>query len=73
MCSSDLHALQFQRQLDDKYEQAGTLNRLGDTYAAAGETPSARRCWYQALEVLEELHHPDAQQLRERLNGERLS
>lgn len=61
-------ALQLQRQLDDKYEQAGTLGRLGDTFAAAGNTPSAHGCWHQALALLEELHHPDAQQLRARLN-----
>jgi DNA-binding SARP family transcriptional activator/tetratricopeptide (TPR) repeat protein len=67
------HALQFQRQLDDKYEQAGTLSRLGDTFAAAGNTPSAEGCWYQALELLEELHHPDARQLRVRLSGDRPS
>jgi DNA-binding SARP family transcriptional activator len=64
-------ALQLQRQLDDKYEQAGTLERLGDTFAAAGNMPSANGCWYQALAILEELHHPDAQQLRARLNGQR--
>lgn len=64
-------ALQSQRQLDDKYEQAGTLSRLGDTFAAAGNTPSAHGCWYQALALLEELHHPDAQQLRARLNSQR--
>ena len=66
-------ALQLQRQLDDKYEQAGTLGRLGDTYAAAGNAPSAHGCWYQALAILEELHHPDAQQLRARLNSQRRS
>jgi hypothetical protein len=64
-------ALQLQRQLDDKYEQAGTLGRLGDTFAATGNSPSARNCWYQALAILQELHHPDAQQLRARLNTRR--
>lgn len=64
-------ALQSQRQLDDKYEQAGTLSRLGDTFAAAGNTRSAHGCWYQALALLEELHHPEAQQLRARLNSQR--
>ena len=63
-------ALQLQRHLDDKYEQAGTLGRLGDTYAAAGNAPSARGCWYQALAILEELHHPEARQLRARLNSQ---
>jgi DNA-binding SARP family transcriptional activator/tetratricopeptide (TPR) repeat protein len=64
-------ALHLQRQLDDKYEQAGTLGRLGDTHAAAGNMVSARGSWHQALAILEELHHPDAQQLRIRLNDRR--
>jgi tetratricopeptide (TPR) repeat protein len=62
-------ALRLQRQPDDKYEQAGTLGRMGDTYAASGSTAMARGCWYQALAILEELHDPDAQQLRAKLNG----
>ena len=66
-------ALHLQHQLDDRYEQAGTLGRLGDTYAAAGDTPLAHGCWYQALAILEELHHPDAQQLHARLNSRRRS
>ncbi|MFB9927971.1 hypothetical protein ACFORO_19870 [Amycolatopsis halotolerans] len=40
--------------------------RLGDTHQAAGDTRAAHRCWRQALLVLDDLHHPDADALRAR-------
>src|ERR1700722_13229914 len=31
---------------------------LDDAHAAAGTARPARACWYRALAILEELHHP---------------
>ena len=60
-------ALELYRRLDDKYEQARTMGRLGDTHAAAGDVQAARSCWHQAVTLLDELHHPDADKLRGKL------
>ncbi len=43
------------------------LTHLGDAYQASGDTGAARRAWQQALDILEDLHHPDAEQIRSRL------
>jgi hypothetical protein len=55
------------RRLDDRYEQAATLARLGDTHAAAGDDGAACGRWRQALALFDELHHPDADELRGKL------
>ena len=43
---------------------------LGDAYHASGEPALARDAWQTALAILEELHHADADQVRNRLLGE---
>jgi DNA-binding SARP family transcriptional activator/tetratricopeptide (TPR) repeat protein len=50
-----------------QYNKADTLTRLGDTYQAAGQTEAAREAWRQALDILEDLRHPSARALQERL------
>ncbi len=40
---------------------------LGDTYLAAGDSASARAAWDNALAILDDLGHPDAAQVREKL------
>jgi hypothetical protein len=42
---------------------------LGDTYEAAGEQEAARATLAHALDLLEQLNHPDADQLRTRLKA----
>jgi hypothetical protein len=46
-----------------------TLTHLGDTRHAAGELAQARQAWQQALAVLEDLQHPEPEQVRARLSG----
>ena len=60
-------ALELYRQLDDRYNQAATLVRFGDAHEAGGALPAARDAWRQALAILDELAHPEAEQLRFRL------
>ena len=45
------------------------LTHLGDAHQATGNVPAARRTWQQALDILAELNHPDATQLRAKLQN----
>jgi DNA-binding SARP family transcriptional activator/tetratricopeptide (TPR) repeat protein len=62
-----LKAITLARYLGDRYQEADTLRNLGDTYLATGNTQAARDTWQQALAILGELDHPDAEQVRSRL------
>jgi DNA-binding SARP family transcriptional activator/tetratricopeptide (TPR) repeat protein len=55
------------RELGEARYAAEALVHLGDTYAAAGQADAARDALHQALAILDELDHPDAAQLRDRL------
>jgi tetratricopeptide (TPR) repeat protein len=66
------HALDLDRDLDDRFGESGTLTRLGDTHAAAGDLDAARANWQHALGILDQLRHPDADQVRARLEPEGL-
>jgi DNA-binding SARP family transcriptional activator/tetratricopeptide (TPR) repeat protein len=61
------HALALFRELGDHYE-TDTLTRLGDTHYAAGRPDQARAAWTTALNILTSLGHPDADQLRAKIN-----
>lgn len=56
------------RQLGARYCEAATLMRLGDAQQATGDRPAARESWRGALSLLDDLGHPDAEQVRERLS-----
>jgi tetratricopeptide (TPR) repeat protein len=62
-----LVALELRPGPADRYNQAATLTGLGDTYLAAGQPDAARAAWRQALDILEGLHHPGAEGIRDRL------
>jgi tetratricopeptide (TPR) repeat protein len=57
------------RDLGDRTSEAETLTNLGDAHHAAGEAVKARAIWQEALEILGELDHPDAAQVRARLDN----
>jgi DNA-binding SARP family transcriptional activator/Tfp pilus assembly protein PilF len=64
----------YQRAIDLYREDARsyrsrTLTNLGDTHHAAGNLDAAHKAWQQALDILDQLHHPDATQVRARLNN----
>jgi DNA-binding SARP family transcriptional activator/tetratricopeptide (TPR) repeat protein len=61
-------AVELCREAGSRYNETLTLTRLGDSFAAAGDRPAAERAWQQALDILTELHHPDAAQVRARLD-----
>ena len=54
--------------LGELFGQADTLTRLGDTRAAAEDLPTALDAWQLALDILADLHHPDADQVRAKLH-----
>ncbi len=59
--------ISMQEQAGNRFGHAHSLIGLGDAYDAAGHDQSAREAWRQALDVLGDLHHPDAERARARL------
>jgi hypothetical protein len=50
-----------------RYEEADTLSRVGDAERGTHNRDAASSAWMQALEILEELEHPDADTIRAKL------
>ncbi|MEV6603922.1 tetratricopeptide repeat protein [Kutzneria sp. NPDC051319] len=61
------NALVLFEKLGSRHPRADTSTRLGDTNRAADDEPAAHHTWRQALPILDDLHHPDAEVLRARL------
>jgi tetratricopeptide (TPR) repeat protein/transcriptional regulator with XRE-family HTH domain len=61
------YSLDLFRDLGDRYWEATLLTRIGETHAATGNTDDARADWQRALAILDDLAHPDAEQVRELL------
>jgi len=61
-------AVDLFREFEDRFYQAEVLTHLGDTYFAAGDPGQGRLAWQQALDLLDELKHPNAAQLRAQLS-----
>ena len=67
---ASLHrALGMYRQLRDSYLVADTLVHIADTHLAADRTDSAATALRLALDILEDIGHPDAEGVRARLLG----
>ncbi|MFJ8689867.1 ATP-binding protein [Micromonospora wenchangensis] len=62
------HALALWRETGERYYESVTLMHLGDSHRATADTAAARTAWQQALDVLDRLGHPDAAQVRQRLD-----
>jgi len=62
-------ALRLYREIRDRYLEADTLVHIGDTHRAAHQDTRAALAWREALGILDEIGHPDAEQVRHRLNG----
>jgi tetratricopeptide (TPR) repeat protein len=60
-------ALTIFRAVGDRWGEADTLTNLGDVHRAAGELWYAREAWQQALAVLDDLQHPGAAKIRDKL------
>jgi len=62
-----LEAVRLRHDLGEPYYEARSLTHLGDAHVAAGDTGAAHHAWQQALVILDQLDHPDAEQLRAKL------
>jgi tetratricopeptide (TPR) repeat protein/transcriptional regulator with XRE-family HTH domain len=60
-------AIALFRQTAAPYLAAESLARLGDVHAAAGDLQQALETWRQALVILDSVDHPDASQIRGKL------
>ncbi len=56
-------------EFEDRYNEAATLSRLGDTAEASGDMAGARSAWHQALAIFADLQHPDAAAVGAKLAG----
>ncbi len=61
------HALNLARDYGDRIQQAEALTHLGDTHQSAGDPDLARAAWQHAVDILNELDHPDAGQVRAKI------
>ena len=62
-------AIDLHHQIGGRWGVAETLGHLGDSHSAAGNPAQARAAWEEALAILDDLHHPDADQIRAKLKG----
>jgi tetratricopeptide (TPR) repeat protein len=60
-------AVDMFRDLGARADEATTLTGLGDAHLAAGDTGAARDAWRRSLAILDELGHPDADDVHARL------
>ncbi|MEU2777502.1 BTAD domain-containing putative transcriptional regulator [Streptomyces sp. NPDC007162] len=68
-----LRAIHMLRRNGDRYNEAGSLTRLGDTYTATGDDAAARAVWEQAADILTEIDPPWAAEVRAKLQTSVLS
>jgi len=59
-------AVALYREFDDRYNEADSTASLGDAHHAAGDLGAARAAWQRAADMLDSLHHPDADIIRAR-------
>ena len=55
------------RELADRFNEADTLDSLGDVQRSAGDDEAANRTWARALRIFEEIDHPDDDRIRAKL------
>jgi DNA-binding SARP family transcriptional activator len=61
-------AIDLHREIGSRCGVAETLGHLGDARSAAGDPAAARTAWEEALAILDDLHHPDQERIRAKLN-----
>jgi tetratricopeptide (TPR) repeat protein len=64
-----LRAADLFRDLDARRRHARSLSNLGDAYRAAGDAHASRHAWEQALAILSDLNHSDADLVRTKLRN----
>jgi tetratricopeptide (TPR) repeat protein/transcriptional regulator with XRE-family HTH domain len=64
-----LRAVALEREMGSRFNLAMALAHLGDTHVSTGEVGAARRVWAEALTILADLHHPEAFEVRAKLES----
>jgi tetratricopeptide (TPR) repeat protein/transcriptional regulator with XRE-family HTH domain len=64
-----LRAVRLEREMGSRFNLAMALAHLGDTYVSTGDLRAARRVWAEALTILADLHHPEAFEVRAKLES----
>jgi tetratricopeptide (TPR) repeat protein len=62
-------AARLSREVGNTLQLATALTRLGDVQGLMGHRPDAERSWREALAILTDLDHPDADAVLRRLGG----
>ena len=62
-----LRAIALFRDNGDRHTEAVILTNMGDIQHATGDADAAGKAWQQALTILDELDHPDADHVKARL------
>jgi hypothetical protein len=57
------------RELADRFNEAGTLDHLGDVHRSVGDMDAARWAWAQAVRTFDEIGHPGGEQVRAKLRS----
>lgn len=60
-------AITLYRRIGDRFDEADTLTRLGESRGALADRSGAVRAWRRALSILDDLDHPDAGRVRQRI------
>ncbi|GAA1636642.1 AfsR/SARP family transcriptional regulator [Actinoplanes couchii] len=53
--------------IGERYYEAETLIRLGEVHHSSADVPATQRCWQRAWQILDDIDHPSAHALSERL------
>jgi tetratricopeptide (TPR) repeat protein len=61
-------ALDLHLEISGNWGAAETLGHLGDARYAVGDLAGARADWEESLVILDDLDHPDANQIRAKLS-----
>ncbi|MEV0455017.1 AfsR/SARP family transcriptional regulator [Catellatospora methionotrophica] len=61
------NALDLVRQTRDRYWEAFIADHLADAHLALGDRPTADGLWQDAVRIMEDLAHPDAERIRAKL------
>lgn len=64
-----LRAVALEREMGSRFNLAMALAHLGDTHVSTGDLRAARLVWAEALTILADLHHPEAFEVRAKLES----
>ena len=64
-----LRSVALEREMGSRFNLAMALAHLGDTHVSTGDPGAARLVWSESLTILADLHHPEAVEVRAKLES----